>query len=147
MPGSCLMAASAFPRQSQPVHCSSQCGGSAEEHREIGGLAVLCLPASAALSVPVCRTVSHNSAAIMGRAACPVNGAARSVRPCGPPVLGFAPGPFRSAGLYSIAIASKSDGVSPRAPFEGLGHAVTIPGAGRESRVMVVHAIRSHRSA
>jgi hypothetical protein len=61
---------------------------------------------------------SHNPAAIMGRSARPVNGAARSVRPCGPPVLVLsAPGPFRSAGLYSTAIARKNDGVSPRAPL------------------------------
>ena len=65
-------------RQSQPVRCPSQCGGSAEEHREIAV---------------------------------------------------FAPGPFRSAGLYSTAIAGRSDVVSPRAPFWGLGQTVTIPGA------------------
>jgi hypothetical protein len=34
-----------------------------------------------------------------------------------------------AVGLYSTVIASKSDGVTPRAPFWGLGHAVTIPGA------------------
>ena len=65
----------------------------------------------------------------MGRSACPVNGAARSVRPCGPPVLGvFAPSPFRSAGLfYSAAIARTreiediyNDAISELAPFEML---------------------------
>ena len=78
-----LIPATITARQLPPPRC----GGSAEEHCEIGALAVLCLPASATLSVPVCPTVSHNSAAIMGRSACPVNGAARSIRPCGPPVL------------------------------------------------------------
>ena len=33
-----------------------------------------------------------------------------------------------AVGLYSTAVAGKSDGVTPRAPA-GLGHAVTIPGA------------------
>jgi hypothetical protein len=50
------------------------------------------------------------------------------------PVLcaGFCARPVRSAGLYSTAIASKGGVVCPLARFEGLGHAVTIPGA--ESR-------------
>lgn len=39
----------------------------------------------------------------------------------------FAPGPFRSAGLYSTAIAKKHDGVSPRASFGSLGHAGNDP--------------------
>ena len=55
---------------------------------------------------------------------------------CAPAVAqcfgGVPPGP--AVGLYSTAIGSKSDGVTPRAPSPlsaspGLGHAVTIPGA------------------
>ena len=95
-----------------------QGGGSAEEHREVAALAVM-IPAVFREPCPFWfATVSHNLAAIMGRSACPVNGAARSVRPCGPPVLGvFAPGPFRSAGLYSTAITRSAMAFLPEPLF------------------------------
>ena len=75
-------------RQLSPITASKR-DGRAASHTARSSLRAVIFPAVFRNTCPfrlLCGFLI-NVAAIMGRSACPVNGAARSVRPCGPPVL------------------------------------------------------------